>query len=533
MVFWLASGALLAQNTGAPDVTASPALYPAFNPAITDYVVHGTFSTPVYLSISPASGTQVSVDGQPFQSRPFTAVVGLNPGQSFSFVVNSTAGTTLATYYVRLLPSDFPLWTAERLGSPQVEWYVVSPSFNLNTTATQNYAIVFDGFGVPVWWYRTDTTPYDTKLLPNGTLAWALKQGYEERRLDGTLARTVQAVEGTMDTHELLLLPNGNTVFIEDLSREHIDLTPLGGKPDSTVIDNIVREVAPDGSLVWSWDAMDHIPFSEIDGSRFPEIVNWQDPYHMNSVEPDGDGYIVSFRHLDAVYKIDRATGNILWKLGGSPRPESLAFQGDFYSNFGGQHDARLLPDGTLTVHDNGTNRGRAPRAARFALNLSKRTATRIEQVTDDVLASPCCGDARKLPGGDWVIDWGGSPYVTELAPSGKRVFRLTFGDFSTYRVAPVPFGTLSRSDLRNGMDAQFPRSARACQPGNLDGDGEINVSDALLLLRSITGLTRLDPDQTRAADVNQDHRVNISDVLLILRAIAQLSPLPDGCASD
>ncbi len=49
----------------------------------------------------------------------------------------------------------------------------------------------------------------------------------------------------------------------------------------------------------------------------------------MNSVEPDGDGFIVSFRHMIAVYRIDKATGKVTWKLGGTTRAESLTMIGD------------------------------------------------------------------------------------------------------------------------------------------------------------------------------------------------------------
>ena len=180
----------------------------------------------------------------------------------------------------------------------------------------------------------------------------------------------------------------------------------------------------------------------------------------MNSIEPNGASYVVSFRHLDAVIQIDRATGNIQWKLGGSQRPESLKFVGDSYDNFSGQHDARILPDGTLTLQDNGSFTGRSPRAVRYTIDSVARTAGLVEQVTDpDVSEAICCGNARKLSGGNWVMSWGLSPFVTELTPVGKRVFRVTFLDhYFSYRVAPVPFGTLSRAALRQGMDAQFPR---------------------------------------------------------------------------
>ena len=90
-----------------------------------------------------------------------------------------------------------------------------------------------------------------------------------------------------------------------------------------------LQELSPNG-VVWSWLASDHIPVSEV-------TVRWQnqcgspagDIYHWNSVEPDGDGYVLSFRHLDAVYRIDQRTGAIDWKVGGVSRPESLIVIGD------------------------------------------------------------------------------------------------------------------------------------------------------------------------------------------------------------
>lgn len=119
-----------------------------------------------------------------------------------------------------------------------------------------------------------------------------------------------------------------------------------------------------------------------------------------------------------------------------------------------------MLPDGTLTVHDNGTLRGRGPRAVRYSINTVAATATLVEQVVDpSVTGSECCGSVRKLSGGNWGITWGLNPVVTELTPAGARVFRMTYNDpYFSYRAAPVPFGVLSPAALRSAMDAQFPR---------------------------------------------------------------------------
>jgi hypothetical protein len=129
----------------------------------------------------------------------------------------------------------------------------------------------------------------------------------------------------------------------------------------------------------------------------------------------------------------------------------------------GGQHDARTLADGTLTVHDNGTNKGRPPRAVRYEIDETAGTATLLESVSDpDAPAAGCCGSARRSASGSWVASWGGlgntEHPVSEFKADGTQTFKLLFpGEFS-YRANPVPFGELGRADLRDGMDAQHPR---------------------------------------------------------------------------
>jgi hypothetical protein len=468
----LAAGAMPAPSpvVSASDlrITTSSPLTPAFDPNVFDYVISANAGTATQVTSAAANGVQVSIDGLPFHSQTFTAPVTLKPGQRFTIVITSPG--TSNTYSVRCLPADFPSWTTERAGTPQAEYYVFSPNLSLTGATPSNYLVLVDGNGVPIWWHRAETTPLDAKVLPSGNIGWTGTTDGDIVRLDGSLVRKfapVNVPNGVLDGHELLELPNGDLVYITDLIRGPVDLSPFGGSSTGTVIDNIIQEVDRTGAVVWQWSAMDHIPISDMDPRWRPQYLEntvaphtEADVYHMNSVEPNGDGYVVSLRHNNAVIRIDRASGNIVWKLGGAPRAQSLTFNGDTYGNFGGQHDARILSDGTLTVHDNGSLLGRPPRAARYMIDTTARTATLIEQVTDpDVPNSVCCGDARKLAGGDWAISWGATPFITELDPTGKRILRFTLGgSHSAYRVAPAPFGLLTRDTLRQGMDAQFPR---------------------------------------------------------------------------
>jgi hypothetical protein len=179
---------------------------------------------------------------------------------------------------------------------------------------------------------------------------------------------------------------------------------------------------------------------------------------HINSVEPAGDSVVISLRHLDAIFKVSRATGAIEWKLGGTRTPESLDVVGEPEGSyvFSGQHDARLQPDGTLTVHDNRTAKKVGPRALRYRIDEAARTATKVEEIVDPgAVDSLCCGSARRLPGGNWVVSWGYNPLVRELSPKGKLVFGLRFGGgLFSYRAVPVRPGELSLRSLRTGMDA-------------------------------------------------------------------------------
>jgi hypothetical protein len=460
---------------GQPAIAAEPSLFPAFDAGVTDYVTRCTAGTPLRLTVDAPEGRTVAVDGDPARSGSFTKDVALGADQAFAFASSSSTSST--TYHVRCLPPGFPPWKVEGVGSGQAEWYLSTPS----SLPPRPYAVVFDIHGVPVWWIDTGGRPVDFKLLPNGHLAWFdpvndAGPAYSEHRLDGTRVRDVRAAGTTTDGHELQLLANGNYLLISVVPRDHVDLSPYGGPSDATVLDSVIEEIDPGGALVWSWNTKDHVSLDET-GRWWPEVVQHPqflpdgrpayDTTHMNAIEPHGAGQVVtSLRHTDGVYAIDRASGAVDWKLGGTARPESLTVLDDPLAphTLGGQHDPRFEPDGTLTVHDNGTGLVRPPRAVRFRLDTAARTATLVEDVRDaGAQSSFCCGSARKLAGGNWVMGWGGLAQFAELTPAGEVALRVTYtadespASFS-YRTHPVEPGLLSRAALRAGMDARFPR---------------------------------------------------------------------------
>jgi hypothetical protein len=178
---------------------------------------------------------------------------------------------------------------------------------------------------------------------------------------------------------------------------------------------------------------------------------------HWNAVDPAGNRLLLSFRHLDAIYEINRQTGAIVWKLGGTPTSKSLDVLNDPYGSYplGGSHDPRMQPDGTVTIYDNNTGLNRPPRAVRYRIDPQAGTATLVQSITDpEATESFCCGSARRLPSGIWLINWGALDFVGGYKPNGQRIFKLQFPNGFSYRANPVPTGQLSAKQLRQAMNA-------------------------------------------------------------------------------
>lgn len=456
-------------------ITTDQGLQPAPDPAVHDYVTRCEPGNNVRVSVADTGFTGVSVDGDPERTGTFQTTVALQPGQRF---VVRIAGSD---YNVRCLPADFPRFTVRRDGRPQAAYYVTTPGLTIDPSKPiAPYVALFDDDGVPVWWYRPPTgTPTDANVLPDGTVTWNLEENTTgpfggdyadrvvERRLDGSLVREARTWWWPTDFHESLTTSDGNLLMTTYQPR---DVSGLFGLPwGISVLDAGFQEINPAGWPVYQWSSVGHLQRDEslrwwyslfAYPGRSGLVWDWQ---HINSVEPDGDGFLVSMRHTDAIYRIRRSDGGIDWKLGGTTTPQSLRVVGDPRAPdvFGGQHDARVLPDGTVSVHDNGTGRGRPPRIVRYRIDAGAGTATLVQEITDPDpgAASPCCGSARMLPGGDWVAAWGGTSSVQELRPDGSPVLELRFAaPYFTYRAPPVPPGRLDRSEIVAAMDATHPR---------------------------------------------------------------------------
>ena len=443
-------------------------VFPDFDEAETRYVSRcGRNGDPVH--IDTGTGTKVAVGSAAPRTGSFSVDPGARPGEDFEITVSDSGDP--GRYQVRCLPADFPEWHFQQLNPIGPGLFVVG--FNASSAASP-WVIVFDHEGVPRWWFSPDTRVLWAQILRDGNFEWARSfgDGYglnphmadEVRTESGKLLRVVRADGEIIDGHEFRELGNGNVLVDAYAPGPGVDMSPYGGPKSAWAVFGEVQEIDPEGHLVWSWNSRGKIHPSET-GRWWRNILSNAKPgvggaptydiVHINSIDPRGPNeLVVSMRHTDAVYGISRATGEIRWKLGGTETDDSLQVIGDPAKKiFGGQHDARVEPDGDLSIYDNGKDRPRRPRAVFFHLDLDKGTATYLGQLNDPAITkSHCCGSVRPLEGGGWLVSWGDNPLVTAFDDQGQTAFRLKMAA-SAFRAVPVPEGATTVAKLSRAME--------------------------------------------------------------------------------
>ena len=237
------------------------------------------------------------------------------------------------------------------------------------------------------------------------------------------------------ELHEFLISPAG-TALVTINNLVPADLSPYGGPVDGTLIEGVIQELDIEtGEVLFEWHSLEHVGVEE---SSFPVGSQW-DYLHLNSIDVDpADGnLVVSARYSSTVYKLDRSTGEVLWRLGGTKSDFALGPGATFWF----QHDARVHPGGLLSLFDDGADGSGPPpeavsRAIVLALDTDAMTAALVDAYPNPNGASTVAmGNTQLLAHGGAFVGWGTTPQVSELAGDGTLLFDATFpGGAYTYR---------------------------------------------------------------------------------------------------
>jgi hypothetical protein len=312
--------------------------------------------------------------------------------------------------------------------------------------AGQDGPMIVDNQGRLVWFskdrYATDFKVQTYKGEP--VLTWwqgGIVAGHGEGEyviFDSSYreVRRVRAGNGYKgDLHEFSITPQ-DTALLTIYNQARTDLSPIGGQKDGPVWDGIAQELDLEtGEVLFEWHSLDHVDVGE--SYRGPE----EDPeepvdyFHINSIEVEPDGnFLIDAKGTYAVYKLDRQSGEVLWRLGGK--------ESDFEMGEGtrtvSQHDARRQEDGTITIFDNGAPPELHDQSRGIVVELDEDAmkATLVREYTHpEKPLSTSQGNMQVLSNGNVFVGWGTEPFSSEYSKDGKLIFDLEFsGETQSYR---------------------------------------------------------------------------------------------------
>ena len=313
-------------------------------------------------------------------------------------------------------------------------------------------AVMFDMEGLPVWYHvqgdelaRADldiTFTAEQHVLIGGSIAPGTR--VVEVDLAGEIAwegpkqpLSEDATPPGAMHHTFRKLDNGEYLA---LLYDHDD--------DANEWFDVIRQFDADDETVWSWEARD-LPLGE------SSLYAWG---NTPLVDLEQDVAYYNTRGHDALYKVDRATGEVLWSLGDG---------GDFAPDpdagtpwFEEAHAPEFQPDGHLLMYDNGSVDRGFTRAVEYELDEQAMTARIVweypGELADDDWYAVHMGDADRLANGNTLItvanliDGGDCSRLMEVTADGEKAWEVWLsgedgsqaGGFAAQRI-PVLVGEL------------------------------------------------------------------------------------------
>jgi hypothetical protein len=416
-------------------IVFSSEVFPKFNPKVVNYGTYNCDENDSGIKIDPKLSGEISNSGL------------------VTKITISYFGVFKKNYYLtcvdqRVSPISITNAEGKRNEFNLMDSIVVQDQINDQYNGT---IVLRDSLGTPIWWMAANSKPIaseeyvylrDPKLIEGGNkvlfvgskesgggfsndgeyLVYNLLTHKVEKSYTG--AQSIN-LEGTLDFHDLQVFPNGEAVTIRYAKRTDVDLSSIGIPKGIEVLDSEIVFLNADGTEKFKYSLLDRIDISEIAINQ-PAYYNPSmapvDVIHTNSVEIAGDSVIISSRHLDAVHKMRISDGELIWKIGGHSKTkydlevtnEYGAFNQsnntiDLNQLLSGQHDARVTSDGEISIFDNGTTANRNPRVLVLRIDEKNMKAKISRVITGSSQSiSTCCGSARQLKDGAWLVNWGG-----------------------------------------------------------------------------------------------------------------------------
>ncbi len=328
------------------------------------------------------------------------------------------------------LPEGFPEITTTHWNNPSPGYIFITP---LSYEIGSYYLIMLDNYRTPVFYRELPVNgAFDFKLQPNGLLSYYAGNIWQFVVMNSSfeVIDTIGAGNGySTDIHELRMYENGHA-FLLSYDPQIVDMSQIvpGGYEEAVVTGLVVQELDADEEVVFQWRSWDHYEITN--ASNWIDLTDTLIDYvHGNSIEIVSDSeMLISSRNMNEITKIDRNTGDIIWRLNGE---ENMFTFTEPVDSFCVQHSIRLMPDSTnISVFDNGgCHSPQISSAMEFALDEDQMTATLESKFRSDPdIFGSFMGNTQRLLNGHTINGWGsGIPSVTEFDSAGNILLEFSF----------------------------------------------------------------------------------------------------------
>jgi hypothetical protein len=262
-------------------------------------------------------------------------------------------------------------------------------------------------------------------LLPNGNMLSACRtpEGPKGLPAKGGLIQewdwdgnVVWEHHDDMQHHDFRRCKNGNTIYVRwELMKEGNQKRVLGGRESSEHPDGIwgdvVREIEPDGTVVWEWRAED---CEEMYNFPINPMCPRVEFCHTNSITPlDNGDVLINFRYNHLMAIVDRKTKKFNW------------YMCDYA--YGQQHNVHMMKNGNIMFFANGANTlGVGPEAGSSVVELDLQTKKPVWQYKGSppfTFFSWFISSAERLDSGNTSITEGIWGRLFEVTPAGEIVW--------------------------------------------------------------------------------------------------------------
>lgn len=237
------------------------------------------------------------------------------------------------TYMINTLPGDFPEYEVEGNSKYEGDYYFT----------VDNYLLKLNEVGEIIFYKKTDNQALGFKKYTNNkktrytylelsvigqteiySLCDLVVLDEEYKEIDRVKYKIENKEELGIDAHDSVYLDDGHYILVTYKGKEVINMPKELGYESSVMVRACLIKEIKNGHKIWEFESTDYpqlYNFYSANGVYINEITaqNFSNYMHFNSfaIDPNDNNLICSFRNQDAIMKINRRTGKMMWILGG------------------------------------------------------------------------------------------------------------------------------------------------------------------------------------------------------------------------